>query len=183
MRLFIAITFDEALKDCLCQVMERLRLQTVKGSFTLRENLHLTMNFIGETERVKPVQQAMEQAVRKAGAQSFLLNIRGFGRFKRREGDICWIGVEQVAGLLNLQRELQSRLETAGFILEDRNYKPHLTLARRAVFDGEFDEKAFGMLIPPMKLQVQKVSLMNSERIGGKLVYTELYHVKLPLAF
>jgi len=179
MRLFTAILFDENVKDSLCTIMDNLRAVTEKGSFTLRENLHLTLNFIGETDKPMLAEQAMKKAVSASDIKPFDLTITGFGRFKRSEGDICWVGVGKEERLFRLQKELADKLIDAGFILEDREYKPHLTLARRARFKGKFSEKEFEAGIPMLRQHVGRVSLMKSERINGKLTYTEIFFVEL----
>ena len=48
MRLFIAITFTEDMLDALSEIQDDLRRSNVRGSYTPRENLHMTLAFIGE---------------------------------------------------------------------------------------------------------------------------------------
>lgn len=179
MRLFTAVILDDEIRDSLCEVMDRLRSLTDKGNFTLRENLHLTLNFIGETDKAGLVEQAMKRAVEVLDAKAFDLKFSGFGRFRRREGDICWIGAESEEHLLKLQKELKNQLINAGFVLEDQKYTPHLTLARMVKINNRFDEREFEASIPRLTQHVRKISLMKSERIKGKLTYTEIYHVNL----
>jgi 2'-5' RNA ligase len=179
MRLFTAITFDEAMKDYIMEVSDKLRLQTKGGGFTLRENLHLTLNFIGETNRLELVKEAMQKAVSKTDPGCFTLDTDGFGKFKRREGDICFIGVQKDPTLWKLQRALVAELKVEGFDVDDLEYKPHLTLARRVNFIGRFDEKLFSDNIPSYSMEVSRISLMKSERIKGQLVYTEVYGIEL----
>ena len=46
MRLFVAVTFTESIKTAVYEVEERLRQYCNGGTFTNRENLHLTAVFI-----------------------------------------------------------------------------------------------------------------------------------------
>lgn len=179
MRIFTAIIFEENLKTSLNSVTDRLREVTERGSFTIKDNLHLTLNFIGETDRLELVKKAMKQAVKKANTESFPITIKGFGRFMRREGDICYVGVEKDRSLWALQKELVHEFKEEGFPVDDLEYKPHLTLSRRTTFAGKFDDRRFGETIEPMRMEVNKISLMSSERIQGKLVYTEIYYIEL----
>lgn len=179
MRLFTAITFEDGIKASLCDVMDKLRILTKKGSFTLRDNLHLTLNFIGETDNNKLVEQAMKKAVSNPDIRAFNLTFTGFGRFKRRDGDICWIGVEKEVQLLRLQKELSVQLKNAGFNLDNREYKPHLTLARRVRFNENFSDRNFEANIPKLRQSIKKISLMKSEHIKGRLTYTEIFYVPL----
>ncbi len=179
MRLFIAITLDETMKDYIMEVADRLRLQLKSGGFTLKENLHLTLNFIGETSRLELVKEAMQKAVRRTDPGSFTLEIAGFGKFNRREGDICYIGIQKNPTLWKLQRALVTELKEAGFEVDDLEYKPHLTLVRRGKFMEGFDEKLFREKVPAHDMEVTRINLMKSERIQGKLVYTEVYGIEL----
>lgn len=179
MRLFTAVLFDEDIKTSIYDVVTRLK-GMAKGSFTTRDNLHLTVNFIGETNRLDEVKHAMENAVDRVKPGEFELSVRGFGKFKRNEGDIYWVGVERENELWRLQKELVHEFKEAGFYdIDDREYKPHLTLGRRVIVNSGFQPEVFGGKITPMQMKVNKISLMKSERIQGKLVYTEIFYVKL----
>ena len=61
MRLFVAIAFPETVKDGLEAGIRALRKQGVRASWSQRENLHLTLEFLGELDSPKPVIAAMEQ--------------------------------------------------------------------------------------------------------------------------
>jgi 2'-5' RNA ligase len=160
--------------------VEQLQGSTKSGTFTQKDNLHLTLNFIGETKRLEEVKLAMDKAVGRVMAKSFTLSIGGLGKFKRREGDIYWVGVEREDTLWRLQKEMVKELKSAGFFdIDDFEYTPHLTLGRRVHVNEDFHHKDFEAGIVPMQMEVRRISLMKSERLGGRLVYTEIYHVKL----
>lgn len=173
MRLFIAVNFAPAIKDSMENVINDLKTHTVRGNFTHRENLHLTVVFIGETTRADAIQQAMA----KVSFPSFTLETSSLGRFSRPGGDIYWLGLKQNKSLLAIYDQLCAVLADAGFTIEKREYKPHLTLGREVVVNKEFNRDAFAKTIPSMQIDVAKISLMKSERIGGKLVYTEIFAV------
>ena len=180
MRLFTAILFQEEMKDTLCQTVDKLKSMTLKGSFTDRDNLHLTINFIGETKRIEEVKAAMEQAAAKVTPGAFLLELHGSGSFKRREGEICFIGVEKTPKLISLQKELVKELKKEGFFdIDDHEYRPHLTIGRRVIIGSGFNRKEFEIYVPHLQIRVSKISLMKSERLNGKLTYSEIYHVDL----
>lgn len=179
MRLFTAITFNEDIKDSLFRAILKLKDNAVSGSFTAKDNLHLTLNFIGETGRLGDVKLAMDQMIGTPAAESFSMQLEGFGSFQRREGDICWIGVVKEPALWRLQEELNKKLIEAGFTMEARKFKPHLTLGRRVRLSDSSILKDLAQDLPPMKHEVEKINLMKSERIEGKLVYTEIYALDL----
>ncbi|HML38768.1 MAG TPA: RNA 2',3'-cyclic phosphodiesterase [Bacillota bacterium] len=173
MRLFTAILFNEEIKDHLTEAIQKLKKQSAKGNFTFRDNLHLTLVFLGEVgeDKVGAVKAAMDQV----HGEPFRLAILGFGKFRKNGGDIHWAGAEKSEALLSLREQLAAELEKEGFSLEDRAYSPHLTLGRqvRLTAPGEMSYGPLELARPEMK--VSKLSLMKSERIDGKLVYTEIY--------
>jgi len=106
MRLFVALPLDETMRDALCRAMEDLRAAGVRGRFSHRENLHLTLAFLGETPRLA---QAC-RAVAGVEAPAFDLRLETFGLFRRQEGSILWAGLTPSAPLLALQRQVAGRL-------------------------------------------------------------------------
>ena len=165
MRLFFAILLEDSVKNELCHMMEQLERHSVQGRFTRRENLHLTLAFLGETNRMEAAERAMRQAV----FQPFFLELERLGRFRRDEGDILWAGVKKNAALMGLQKELAAALMKEDFLLENRPYRPHLTLGRQVVWrDGPLP------LMQPVKMLVSRFHLMKSERTDGTLTYTSI---------
>lgn len=177
MRLFTAINFNKEIKNSLHENIKRLKSYAMQGNFTRPENLHLTLTFLGEVvpDKVGKVKQAMDKVV----AKPFALTISSLGYFQRREGDIYWLGIEKSATLLSIYNQLSKSLIQAGFPLEKREYKPHLTLGRRVILKRQFNKAEFEQNMQFMNIEVDKISLMKSERIKGKLTYTEIYVKKL----
>jgi 2'-5' RNA ligase len=173
MRLFIAINFDDAIKDNIFDTIQKLESHASRGNFTHKENLHITLVFLGEVpgERIGAVKQAMDSLK----ADSFRLVLKGLGCFKRNGGDIYWIGMEKNSSLTEIYNKLCSLLARAGFSIESREYKPHLTLGREVHMEESFYKRAFSDAIMPIDINVEKISLMKSERINGRLTYTEIY--------
>lgn len=90
MRLFVAAALPESWKDALDRAARALADQGVRGNFTRRENYHLTLVFLGETDRLDDVIAAMDTV----DAPPFPLRTCGVGRFRRSSGDILWVGVQ-----------------------------------------------------------------------------------------
>lgn len=91
-----------------------------------RENLHLTLAFLGESS-LKPAQQALHQL----SGPSFAMTVEGVGRFRRDGGDILWAGVRKNPDLSALAGQVQQAFSQKGFSLEKRPFAAHLTLAGR----------------------------------------------------
>jgi len=173
MRLFIAINLNDEIKDFLSEAIRELKKEASGGNFTSRDNLHLTLSFLGELnpEKVADVKAAMN----RVKAEPFRLTFSGYGKFKRRGGDIHWAGVERSEALFSLQKQLAAELADAGFSLEEREYSPHLTLGREVRLSDPAADPYRAMPAEGRTMNVSRISLMKSERIGGKLVYYEIY--------
>jgi 2'-5' RNA ligase len=166
MRLFIAIQFSEEVRRMLLSQIDMLRTQATAGNFTRPENLHLTLAFIGESERAGELRRAID----RCACPPFELAISGGGRF----GSLYWVGVEKNPALSALAERLRAELRAEGFALEERAFKPHITIARQLEAD-----RPVSVCAPRTAMTVSRISLMKSERINGKLVYTEIYGKKL----
>jgi len=175
MRLFIAIEFNGKVKDSIYATVQDLKGYAARGNFTMRENLHLTIVFIGETTKTNEIKLGMD----KVNVGQFQLSIRGLGKFPKGNKDIYWLGVEKNNTLSILYNQLYKELQENGLQLESREFKPHLTLGREIVLNDSFDERSFGKTIPAMDMEVTKISLMKSERVNGKLTYTAIYEKSL----
>ena len=167
MRLFIALNFTSETKSCLLALRDDLRAKSQRGNFSLPENLHLTLAFLGECD-VRQTAVA-KQAMAAVDFTPPEIIIDRVGRYQRDGGDIWWAGVRETPALMALQRDLAERLRTAGFALEQRKYSPHITLGREVVTD------VVPWAIEPFGETVPCVELMKSERVQGKLTYTAIF--------
>ncbi len=165
MRVFVAIRFSPAVRAVLLDAVDALRRQG-QGTFTRPENLHLTLAFLGEVEDPAPVREALA-AVCTGGA--FSLTVEGLGRFE----DLWWAGVRDNERLEALALRVQNALRQAGFPIERRPWRPHITLVRR------WRGPKPCLTVPDAPMRVERVSLMKSERVDGRLVYTELWDFRL----
>lgn len=97
--------------------------------------MHLTLAFLGEVQpdRVPAVARALTDATR--GTPALNLEATGLGAFPdSRRARVVWSGVEgDLDRLASLQKRLTEALRTEGFDLDDRPFRPHITLARLRV--------------------------------------------------
>ena len=174
MRLFVAVCLSPDMKSRLESVTRKLRKDCVRGNFTRSENFHLTLAFIGEEEPEKVI-----RALEPLSGGQFTLKTKGLGWFRNRGGDIAFIRCEESAPLLAVRSDVVRLLRDAGIGVDPKPFRAHLTLGREVVPFPDFDEKAFTASLPAMACEVTKVSLMKSERIGGKLTYSEVWAKEL----
>lgn len=171
MRLFYAVEFDEKTRDILIERQSILKSNAVKGNFTRRENLHLTLRFMGEmTSGDFTVLKKIQDLVSERHGP-FELEISDIGIFKRGQSSIVWAGIKENKDLLELQRDLEKEIAGNGFKPEDRPYKPHITLVREFIPNGDIDKIIKEIKSFQHRLDVKSISLMESTRINGKLTY------------
>ena len=168
MRLFIAVNFDEKTKDNISGVQERLRALG-KGNFTRRDNMHLTLAFLGELPESDP--DSLKAIMNKLEVPDMPLEFSRVGCF-RGDSELWWIGLKENKELSYLQEKLITLLKDAGFKPDNKKFKPHITLARK-MHIGSLDSKQ--ILPKPFKTRADSISLMLSHRPNGRLTYTELY--------
>lgn len=158
-RLFYAIWPDGAARAALGEASRRLR-ECGRARFVPGRNLHLTLYFLGETERIGEAAACLDGP----RAEPFSLALGGLGRFERREGDVFWAGVAPAPALTALQAALVEAVARAGFPVEKRPYTPHITLARRMRLHKGMGPGDWEGLLPPCAMEVGALCLLESVR-------------------
>lgn len=134
MRQFIAVELPQTVQNEIEQAVNPLKESLKNILWTPRQNLHLTLKFLGEVtqDQVLQIQACMKDVVQEGGFKSFLLKFSDFGGFPSLQHlRILWLGVLDGQEILQrLAIALDQRLEGLGFAQEKREYRPHLTLGR-----------------------------------------------------
>lgn len=161
MRLFVAIQLSDNMKSALIRLMHDCKEKGIKGNFTPAQNLHVTLCFIGETKEADTIKQALKTVKYKP----FKLALTETGNF----GDLIWAGTRGGQGINALASDVRTALKEAGISFDDKKFVPHITLIRKASKNPE------KISVPKADMMVKKVSLMKSECVNGKMVYTEIF--------
>ena len=164
MRLFIALQFDDDITDELVYFQDMLKEQGVTGRFTSRENIHLTLAFIGEYSDPDKVLDVMEAA----DLRPFDLSLKGVGTF----GDVFWAGIADNPLLAAYVRRLRHGLADAGIPFDKKKFSPHVTLVRDISYNN--GEKIPVPDPPKGTMTVSGISLMRSDRGKHGMIYTEI---------
>ena len=104
--------------------------------WSVTENLHLTVRFIGTVER-SLVERISDRLEGTAGP-AIQLALGEAGTFKRsRLARVVWLGLRSGGGELQaLASRVEAECRAAGLPAEARPFQPHLTLARARSRDG-----------------------------------------------
>lgn len=128
MRLFVALTPPAEVIDALQTLTVPLRELAPDLRWTPPEQWHLTLVFLGEVG--DGVLDELSRRLRRAAARHppLALSLGGGGRFGHR---VLWTGVQgDRNGLRRLAGSAAAAARRSRLAVEDRPYRPHLTLAR-----------------------------------------------------
>lgn len=155
-RLFVAVLPGTDAQEELVRTQGLLLPHLSRAGATGRENLHLTLAFLGELDsrdeaRVMAAMAEAAHAFHGAGGRPFALELGRVGRFGRRRhgGDVLWRGAVAPPGettssdaLVLLQGLLARALRDRGLAVDGRPYAPHITLARgcRVATGGDMED-------------------------------------------
>jgi 2'-5' RNA ligase len=158
MRLFFALWPDAAATSALASMGQTLAART-GGKAVPDGKIHLTLVFLGNVDAA-----GLEHARRAAGAvrePAFEMVLDQAGSF--RGARVAWAGCAAVPpALARLQASLARELRGRGFVLEDRPFAAHVTLARKIA------RPLAPEAVAPVKWRARELSLVRSEPGTGR---------------
>jgi len=178
-RLFISVNCNEKVKKRILNIQEKIKSSSLKGNFSSPENIHLTLVFIGETpdDAIPRIVSVINKALIPPAAP-FALTFTTVGCFKHSNKELWWIGTDRNDTYLDTLKTIRGRITddllSNGIRFDNRPFNPHITLGREIKHESP-------IIIPKQEIifPVNRISLMRSERISGKLTYTEIFGTDL----
>lgn len=187
-RLFFAIDLSEDVVEGLGRLQEEFDAHlgnAVRVRWTPAENLHLTLKFLGATEKDLIESVAAEMDEIAADAAPFEMTVRGIGAFPHPgHPRILWAGVDEssAAELTEMHGALEDRLAGRFEVdRDDHDFQAHVTFGRvkssRAPdlpgLRSDLPEGPFG------EVAVDEVVLYESELDDSGASYRVLHRSKL----
>jgi len=129
-RLFVALDIPEVVRTAIETLIGELKPFDDSWKWVRAVNLHVTLKFLGE---VAPDRLAkIVEALRTAPAHGpVALKFHGLGLFpNERKARVLWVGMDAPQSLAGLAAAVEAALAGIGFAPEEREFAPHLTLAR-----------------------------------------------------
>ena len=127
-----------------------------------KDRFHVTVAFLGN---LSPAGLEIASAVPPISVGAFTLVLDTVGAFAASR--TLWLGARSVPpALLELERVLWDALTAKGFIREERVYRPHVTLARRA--------RPVDVGVDPVEWTVGELALVESLPAGRNVHYEPL---------
>lgn len=132
MRLFIGIPLAPSVVEALSKAAARLRSEDDGLRWSGADSWHITLQFLGNTSEEQ--YGCVVARLRELRLHAVPVRIESLAFFDR-----AWVffaGVAASPQLLELQTRVAHATSPCGFKAEDRDYHPHVTLARRKNREG-----------------------------------------------
>ena len=130
MRAFIAIDVNESVRDSLVRAQDYIGSKEAKIKFVERENLHITLKFLGEIteEQAEENKNILKKIAEKYKKHE--VKVKGIGVFPNPNFiRVIWAGIENDEIIREMAREIEDELAKLGFKKEG-NFVAHITLGR-----------------------------------------------------
>jgi len=131
MRLFIAMSFPEALLRPVNDRTARVKSKLPPASWVRPESQHLTFAFLGEQEEslIDKLAPLVERSV--GAVPKFEGTLGGAGFFPNpRHARVGWVGVRPEESFTALAKAVRDAVQAAGVTLDRAEFRAHLTLMR-----------------------------------------------------
>lgn len=184
-RLFIALPLPDAIKAKVHEWTYHLRQELPFQKWVHRDDVHLTLKFLGEIaeEKIEQIEACLQEVA--DSFKPFMLNLDELGSFGSPAApSILWAGVHgDLNSLHQLQQSVEASLVPLGYEREHRPFHPHLTLARRYTGGTKLNREelaGFAKRFAPNELswQAERIVLYESQ-LSQRPMYKEISHFRL----
>lgn len=170
MRLFIAIEIPEDIKECIDEMQKRIDDKNNKIRFVNKNNVHLTLKFLGEVQpnNLEEIKNNLKKIIFKA----FSVVLNGVGVFPNENHIlVIWVGLKPEELVLELQKDIDENLKK--LFKKEKNFKPHLTLARVKYIDDKesFIDKLKKIKVENKNIRVDSFKLIKSSLTRQRPIY------------
>lgn len=129
MRLFVALDISQDIRERIAQFQRGLAALAPDVRWVGTETFHVTLKFIGEVPHEHL--ERYKKALAEVRSQRFPVTFRECGFFPTaRSARVFWVGIEAPEDLQQLATSVDKATHRMGIAREERELKPHLTLAR-----------------------------------------------------
>ncbi|MFW5976522.1 MAG: RNA 2',3'-cyclic phosphodiesterase [Bacillota bacterium] len=187
MRSFLAINIPDHCKDLIEKKVNLIKREVSQDiKWVEKDNWHLTLKFLGDINKNKVTIIKDRLSLVKNDFTKFGIKFQGIGAFPDLNyPKVFFLKINQGKHkLIKLNQEIENQLKREGFKPEERDYIPHLTVARSreqtnlrqlSQIYKKFTDKFFINIY----MRAEKISLMKSELYSGGPVYKKIFDVFL----
>jgi 2'-5' RNA ligase len=166
MRAFIALEFDDRLKDIVTATQQTLRETEGKISWIDPQQAHLTLKFfadINETQ-VEEIEKIMDVIFKDTPSTNFTLD--KLGTFPNEHSPrVVWLGIQDHKNILrNLSTRLEKSLEPLLPHFRDKPFEPHITIGRIKLLNDPslWKDRMKNIPIEKQEITLKEISFIKS---------------------
>ena len=148
-------------------------------SWTKKDNLHITVKFIGQTplEKLNVIKQIGEKTA--AEIDPFTITLTGLGIFPNfKSSRVLWINLsigQEI--LIKINRTINDQLAVKNILLPKNNFLPHLTIARiKSIKNKQLFKQTINTpnIIPVKQMDINNICLYQSNLSASGAIHTLL---------
>jgi 2'-5' RNA ligase len=180
-RLFVAVKIPSEIKEYLINTCKQIAPEPGNYKWETSSKIHLTVKFIGDVDEnlVEDITGELS-FIENYGALEFTLTGFGF-YFRNKDPKILWAGLETHKSIYNLVAELNQRFSKYFIPVDNRKFKPHLTMLRIKNDPGTDFIKMFKQYsFNNFKFISNEITLVQSRLLQAGSQYTDIkkYNLK-----
>ncbi|MEC0092629.1 RNA 2',3'-cyclic phosphodiesterase [Paenibacillus macquariensis] len=174
-RLFVAVRVSDELRWMLEEQCSDWKEHLPFRKWTFPEDYHITLQFLGdvESEKIPDLCESLRHSASQASP--FTLGVGYWSTFGLAESPrVLWASVTgSLERLGRLQQAVTESTELLGFHKETREYRPHITLARKYEGESTFQGQALLSSIPSLESLPWYISefVLFSTKMGSQPMY------------
>lgn len=178
---FFALTLPNELKEELNNGIEKIKCTFSFKKWLHPADYHITMAFLGDVSETK--RQEAVTLIKKVleNESSFELILNEIGTFGRNERPrILWADVVFEKRLMDVQAKVYQACLDAGFMLDSKPFKPHITMARKYIGEELFSlEQARDLVaFEYRRFHVSQITLYQTH-FGKEPSYEPIFSINL----
>ncbi len=178
LRTFISVTLPKEIVGLSKMLQTTVVSKKANIKWVNPGNIHFTLKFLGHTpqDAVEGIKDVITKVVAKHS--SINLMIKGTGCFPKSERPrVLWLGIDgHLTELNNLVNDLEMNLDKIGFPIEQKDFVPHITLARIKYPPKETPNITdyLNTDFEPINFNISRIRFMSSELFPNGSIYSIL---------
>lgn len=167
--IFIAVSIPPGIS----QTLQRLTHGISNTEWVEKENLHITLRYIGKIQGFQL--HDIAEALQDIQAKPISLKIKGMGHFIKKRGITLYAQIDNSSSLTPLKNMVDKKLGEVGFPKSRSHYIPHITIG---YYKGKNNETVAHFLeansfFETETFEIKSFKIFSSHKSLKRRIYTE----------
>ena len=180
-RTFIALEISDVIRNQITLIQKQLANKGAEVKWSKKENIHLTLKFMGEIDDKKHVK--IIEAIDSVGENTRRLKLflTELGMFPNEfRPTVIWVGIGgEVEELRQMAERCDYYLTANGFEIEKIYFNPHITIGRikKLTNKKRFISEVNSIKMGRTKFEVENLHVVKSDLKSTGVIYTNLHSI------